>query len=359
MKYKNLINYGLSDRFEQESTLYEGMFLGRVVQQNRDLYRVVCENGELSAGVSGKLIYNANDSDSFPAVGDWVMTDREDGSHGNAVIHAILRRKSVFSRMAAGTSKSVQIIAANVDTIFICMSLNADFNLRRMERYLTIAWDSGASPVIVLTKSDLCEDLERSIREISSVSAGADAVVCSAMSDDGYRSVSDYVTAGKTIAFIGSSGVGKSTLINRLSGEDRLAVNAIREDDGKGRHTTTRRELLLLPNGGIVIDTPGMRELQIYTGGISKAFEDIEELAAECKYSDCNHVSEPGCMVQKAIKDGLLSEKRLESFRKLQNEISYDGLNSRQVEQQKLNRMFGGKGDYKKAMKDIKAKAKR
>lgn len=355
----NLRKYGLSDRFEQESTLYDGLYIARVSEQHRELYKVISEQGELSASVSGKLAYNAEDQMDFPAVGDWVMIDRAEGSSGNAVIHHILRRKSVFTRKAAGSANEQQVIAANIDVVFICMSLNADFNLRRIERYLTIAWDSMATPVIVLTKSDLCEDLPQKMNEISAVSMGADIIACSSENGFGYQAVEAYIGQGKTIAFIGSSGVGKSTLINRLMGRDVLATKTIREDDGKGRHTTTHRQLLLLPSGGIVIDTPGMRELQIYTGNLSKTFEDIEELAAGCKYNNCSHGTEPGCMVKKAIEDGSLSEKRFESYLKLQREISYDGLNSRQLENEKINRMFGSKGEMKQAMKHFKEKNKR
>ena len=203
----NLQRYGLTDRFEQEATMYEGLFLARVSVQHRDLYEVVGERGELCASVTGKLAYHAGNVVDFPAVGDWVMIDREDCGSGNAVIHHILRRKSVFTRQAAGTANERQVIAANVDTVFLCMSLNADFNLRRMERYLAIAWDSGATPVIVLTKSDLCEYLPGKLEEIASVSAGADVIACSAMDEDGYRAVEAYAERGKTIAFIGSSGV--------------------------------------------------------------------------------------------------------------------------------------------------------
>jgi ribosome biogenesis GTPase len=216
MEYNNLIKYGLSDRFTHEASFYEGLFLARVTEQHRDLYKVAGEKGELQAGVSGNFIYRANDNSDFPAVGDWVMIDRMDDNAGNAVIHHILRRKSVFERKAAGTGNSIQIVAANIDIIFICMSLNADFNLRRVERYLSIAWSSMATPVIVLTKSDLCGNLDQRLLEISKVSVGTDVVVCSSMEEDGYEQVGNYIQAGKTIAFIGSSGVGKSTLINRL-----------------------------------------------------------------------------------------------------------------------------------------------
>src|SRR4030066_2365345 len=269
------------------------------------------------------------------------MVDRMDGNAGKAIIHQILRRKSVFMRKAAGTSNTTQIVAANIDLVFICMSLNADFNLRRLERYLSIAWDSMATPVIVLTKADLCDDLQQRLVELASVSAGTDVIVCSCMEENGYQSVNAYITEGKTIAFIGSSGVGKSTLINRLMGQDILATKEIRGDDDRGRHATTHRQLLLLSNGGIVIDTPGMRELQLYAGNLPKAFEDIAELAAKCKYKDCSHITEPNCAVRGAIKAGELSEKRLENYLKLQREIVYEGLNSRQLEQEKINRMFG------------------
>ncbi len=357
MYFQNLKRYGFSPRFEQEATLYEGLFPARVLEQHRELYKLISEDGELWAAVSGKLAHNAVTNVDFPAVGDWVMIDRVDNCGGNAVIHHVLRRKSTFARKAAGTSNASQVVASNIDIVFICMSLNANFNLRRLERYLSIAWDSMATPVIVLTKADLCGDLDARLSEISAVAVGTDVVTCSAMEKDGYQGVLPYVTAGRTVAFIGSSGVGKSTLINRLMGEDVLFTNEIGMDD-KGRHTTTHRQLLLLPDGGLVIDTPGMRELQLESGDLSKAFEDIEDLAALCRYRDCSHATEPGCAVKQAIEAGTLPVERLESYNKLQKEIGYAEQNARQREQEKINRMFGSKGQMKQAMREIKNRNK-
>lgn len=354
-----LEKYGLSERFEQEAAMHEGLFLARVTEQHRERYKIVNQCGELEAVVSGKFAFSAADQTAFPAVGDWVMTDRIDGDGGEAVIHHVLRRKSVLARQAAGSDQRGQVIAANIDTIFICMSLNADFNVRRIERYLTIAWDSMATPVIVLTKSDLCDDLPQKLNELSAVSMGTEVITCSSANGDGFDAVSAHVGQGKTIAFVGSSGVGKSTLINRLMGREVLATSAIREDDAKGRHTTTHRQLLLLPDGGVVIDTPGMRELQIYTGNLSKTFEDIEEIAARCKFGDCSHQTEPGCAIRRAIETGALAQDRLESYRKLQREVSYAGLNARQLETEKLNRMFGGKNEMKQMIRHIKNKNQR
>ncbi len=336
--------------------MHPGLFPARVTQQHRELYQVISLAGELHAAVSGKMTYLADDPMAYPAVGDWVMIDRTDGASGNAVIHHILTRKSVLARQAAGGGGAGQVIAANIDTIFICMSLNADFNLRRIERYLTIAWESMATPVIVLTKSDLSENLLGMRDKIASVGTGVAIITCSDKTGQGYEEMSAYIKPGKTIAFIGSSGVGKSTIINRLLGREALKTQEIRQDDGKGRHTTTHRQLFLLPGGGIVIDTPGMRELQIYTGNVSKAFEDVEEIAARCRFGDCSHTSEPGCAIRKAIEAGALSEKRLESYQKLQREASYASLSSRQLENEKLNRMFGGKNEMKRFIKEVKKK---
>ena len=355
MNFENLKKYGFSPRFEQEATMYEELFPARICEQHREYYKAVSENGELQATVSGKLAYNAFSNADFPAVGDWVMIDRMDNSTGNAIIHHVLRRKSVFERKAAGTSNAAQVVAANIDLLFICMSLNTNFNLRRLERYLSIAWDSMATPVVVLTKADLCNDLDARLSEISTVAIGVDVVTCSSMEDNGYQDVLSYVAEGKTIAVIGSSGVGKSTLINQLMGEKVLLTKQISFED-KGRHTTTHRQLLLLPNGGIVIDTPGMRELQLESGDLSKAFGEIEELAANCKYRDCSHNSEPGCAVKQAIADGTLLQERYDSYKKLEQELSREGKNSRQLEQEKIKRMFGSKGEMKQAMRYFKNK---
>ena len=338
-----LMKYGASERFFAEATLYPDLRLARVVSQYKGLYKIVTEQGENLAELSGKFRHEAACLTDYPAVGDFVMVDRADADSGNAIIHRLLRRKSVLERTAVGMENEMQVVAANIDVIFICMSLNNDYNPNRLERYLSVAWNSRATPVVVLTKSDLCGDLPAVLAEIGAIALGADIVVTSVHDQTSCDQLLAYLKQGVTASFIGSSGVGKSTLINRLAKEELLATSEIGEDD-RGRHTTTRRELLILPQGGVVIDTPGMRELGVESADLSKSFTDIDALATQCRFRGCTHTAEPGCAVLQALEMGLLDARRLENYQKLKKESGYDGLSSRQIEAEKINAMFGGKG---------------
>ncbi len=353
-----LKKYGAEERFFTEAAQFDKMSLARVISQYKGLYRIVTEQSKGLAEVSGRFRFEASSLLAYPAVGDFVMVDRADLQSGNAIIHQVLSRKSAFMRAAVGVSNEAQLVAANIDFVFICMALNNDYNLNRLERYLSIAWDSGATPVVVLTKSDLCDDLAEILIEISSVAVGVDVVTTSSLDKESYQQLFHYIKPGLTASFIGSSGVGKSTLINLLAGKELLATSHIRQDD-KGCHTTTRRDLLLLPQGGIVIDTPGMRELGVESADLSKSFADIEELVLQCKFNDCTHITEPGCAVQQAIADGELDARRFENYKKLQKEARYDGLSSKQIETEKINAMFGGTAEMKRIRDYAKQKNKR
>ena len=293
--------------------------IARVAIEHRNSYALRCEDGsEIFATLAGKLRYETTRRENLPAVGDFVRV-RE------TVIEEVLPRKTVFIRKAAGDALEAQVIAANIDTVFVVSGLDGDFNLRRLERYYATARASGAQCAILLNKADLSEDLEARVHEVRSIAPGADVVAISALHGNGIAALGPYLRAGETVAFVGSSGAGKSTLINRLLGRDRQSTGAVREGDSRGRHTTTHRELLETPTGAFLIDTPGLRELQPWTGedDVDGAFPEIEELAGKCRFRDCAHSGEEGCAVEAAIGDGSLDLDRFSSYRKMRKEAAY------------------------------------
>lgn len=317
-----LRDLGWKPAFERHFEPYRGQFIpGRVTIEQRGQYTVLTEKGEASATVAGKVMHQALSREDYPAVGDWVVLSEPD-SNRKTVIYGTLPRLSKFSRKVAGLVSEEQIVAANIDLVFICMGLDENYNLRRLERYLVVGWESGALPVVVLTKADVCEDLEERIRGVEEIAVGAEVLAVSSVNDVGLDGVRNLLGPGKTGALLGSSGVGKSTLINHLLGWERQATGEVRAVDGRGRHTTTYRELIVLSGGGLLVDTPGMRELQLMEAGrgVEGAFDDIEQLGEQCRFRDCRHQAEPGCAVKAAIEEGRLSASRLDNYERLQRE---------------------------------------
>lgn len=315
---------GWSDRLAREFAPYaaRGFLPGRVALEHKHIYRILTEGAELLARVSGGLRHRATKVVEYPAVGDWTaLRVRADQ---RASIHAILSRRSRFSRKVAGDVTQEQVVAANIDTVFLATGLDDDFNLRRIERYLVTAWESGAQPVVLLTKADLCEDLPARIRDVERIAGGAPVLTTSARTGSGVDLLQPFLAPGTTVAILGSSGVGKSTLINRLIGRDVQRTAEVGADS-RGRHTTTQRELIQLPSGGLIIDTPGLREIQLWDvgGSLGSTFPEIEALAAGCRFADCRHETEPRCAVREAVDDGRLDPDRLASFLKLQQEAQY------------------------------------
>jgi ribosome biogenesis GTPase / thiamine phosphate phosphatase len=311
-----------------EPYVSQSLLPGRVVVEHRGAYRIEMDRGERSGTLAGRLRYQAGRRADLPAVGDFVAVRLPEAGTGDgpAVIEAVLPRRTAFVRRAAGARPDDQVIAANIDTVFVMTGLDHDFNVRRIERYLAAVWESGANPVVLLNKADVCADVGKKIDELRAVVIGVDVLVVSALTAEGVDTLAAYWREGTTVGFVGSSGVGKSTLLNRLLGRDVQATGGVRAHDSRGRHTTTHRELFVLPYGGLVIDTPGMREFTLSDAdeGVDAVFGDIDALAARCRFADCAHRGEPGCAVHDAVERGELAADRLAAFHKLLNELRYE-----------------------------------
>ena len=319
-------DYGFKNNLTEDSD----KVVARVMAVHKDRYEIVCNNGLGFARIKRGIYYD-NPNSTYPTTGDFVLI--EWNNSGDSMIYETLKRESSFSRTASSSDRNrelhnqhEQLVAANFDYVFIMQSVNNNFNLNRIERYLSLAWESGGIPVIILTKSDLVSNIQKYIDEVQDIAFGVDVYAVSCITKDGLDDIKKYFTKGNTIVFLGSSGVGKSTLVNTLYGKEVMKTSEIREDDSRGRHTTTSRNLIMLPNGAMVIDTPGMRELGMWDAeaGISKTFSDVEQYIGLCKYTDCTHTNEPGCKILEAIENGELSKERFEQYLKLQKESRYN-----------------------------------
>ena len=321
-----LEDYGWNEHFAAAFAPYarQGYAAGRVFLQHNKIYMLYTEEGEMAAEVSGRVLYETVERAELPAVGDWVVVRiRRETGKPKATIHAVLPRISKFSRKAAGRETEEQVVAANVNTLFLVTGLDNDFNVRRIERYLIMANESGAQSVVVLNKADAVEDAAAKVEEVERVALGVPIVLMSAREGTGVEALRPYVGAGQTVSLMGSSGVGKSTITNKLLGRDAQKTQEVRAGDERGRHTTTHRELIRLPSGGLIIDTPGMRELQLLVRdqGLRDTFEEIEALASRCYFGDCSHTDEPSCAVKEALETGALDAERYTNYRKMQEEM--------------------------------------
>jgi len=322
----SLTSWGWNSYFEAfwQDGDWENEVPGRVIAQQRKFWRVAGDFGECWAEASGKLRLAADEGADWPAVGDWVVAELN-GENTTALIQEVLSRRSKFVRKSPGKKMEEQVIAANVDTALLVSALDGDFNPRRVERYLAQCWESGAKPVIVLNKADACDDARRKAADMERVAVGTAVCVVSAKTGEGFSELGKFLKAGQTLVLLGSSGVGKSTIANRLLGEMVQEVQPVRESDCRGRHTTTTRELFVLPGGALLMDTPGLREMQLWDAGdgVAQVFADIDALAMQCRFSDCRHEDEPGCAVQAALDEGTLDRGRLENRRKLLREQEF------------------------------------
>jgi ribosome biogenesis GTPase len=347
---------GWTARFDELFEPYrrEGLIPARVSLEHTHIYRVLTGREEWLARVAGRLRHNAAARADFPGVGDWVAVEPPSTS-GDARIKAVLPRFSRFSRRSAGDVTEEQIVAANIDTVFLVGGLDHDFNPRRLERYLMVASESGATPVIVLNKSDLVEDPQVHVDEMRALAAGVEIHAVTARRPASLDPLRAHLAIGRTGALLGSSGVGKSSIVNSLVGHELLRTNDVRDSDSRGRHTSTNRQLVPIPDGGLLIDTPGMRELQLWdSGGLTETFTDIAGLAAQCRFRNCRHRDEPGCAVSAAAASGELAETRLSSFRKLDAEREHS--ERQQDERAQIDRKRQGRIGAKALRKRLKEK---